>query len=173
MDASTPARQMTLRAIGTIRNGYQEKPETPWEEIVSEIVVDEGLEDALDGIEQFSHIHVLFWLDRAEDERGAHLRLHPQRREDLPEVGIFATRAMFRPNPIGLTSVRLLGRDRNVLRVLGIDALDGTPLLDLKPYLTRGDVWPEATSPDWIRKLWAEQEARDAQRQERDRPGSA
>jgi tRNA (adenine37-N6)-methyltransferase len=156
MDASTPARQITLRAIGTIRNGYQEKPETPWEEIVSEIVVDEALEEALDGIERFSHIHVLFWLDRSEDERGSHLRLHPQRREDLPEVGIFATRAMFRPNPIGLTSVRLLGRDRNVLRVLGIDALDGTPLLDLKPYLTRGDAWPEATSPDWIKKLWEE-----------------
>jgi tRNA (adenine37-N6)-methyltransferase len=169
MDRSAPSREMTLRAIGIIRNGYLEKPETPWEQIVSEIEVDEALEEALDGIEGFSHIHVLFWLDRAEEERGAHLRLHPQRREDLPEVGLFATRAMFRPNPIGLTSVRLLSRKRNVLRVLGIDALDGTPLLDLKPYLTRGDLWPQATSPDWIKKLWSEKEARDEGQDQPDR----
>lgn len=145
---------MVLRPIGVIRNGHQTRPEGPWEDVVSEIVVDREWEPGLEGLEEFSHIHVLFWLHQAEPERGKFLRLHPQKREDLPEVGIFATRAMMRPNPIGLTAVRLLGRQDNVLRVQGLDALDGSPLLDLKPYLTRGDLWPEATGPRWLKKLW-------------------
>ncbi|MHB0868304.1 MAG: tRNA (N6-threonylcarbamoyladenosine(37)-N6)-methyltransferase TrmO [Chloroflexota bacterium] len=156
MEQTPSPREMTLHPIGVIRNGCREKPEQ-WEEVESEIVVDEQLAEALEGIEEFSHIHVLFWLDRAEADRGSHLKVHPQRREDLPEVGLFATRSMFRPNPIGITVVRLLERKGNLLRVLGLDALDGTPLLDLKPYLTRGDCWPEATGPAWLRRLWGEE----------------
>ncbi len=145
---------MILRPIGVIRNGYTQKPEQPWEEITSEIVVEEGLAEALEGIEEFSHIQVIFWLHRVEGERERlPMKIHPQRRADLPEVGLFATRTPLRPNPIGLTTVRLLRREGNVLHVLGLDALDGTPLLDLKPYLLRGDCWPEATGPEWLKRL--------------------
>lgn len=150
---------MQLQPIGVIRNGYSEKPERPWEEIESTIEVDPSLEEALDGIEGFSHIIVLFWLDRTESERGKVLKQHPQRQEHLPAVGIFAIRTMSRPNPIGLTAVRLLERKGHTLRVIGLDALDGTPLLDLKPYLTRGDCWPDATVPPWIKQLWAGQDS--------------
>ena len=146
---------MIVRPIGVIHNGYADKPERPWEEIESEIVVNQEWVEALHGIEQFSHILVLFWLDRAQSERGTRHKIRPQRREDLPEVGLFATRTMNRPNPIGLTAVRLLERRDSVLRVLGLDALEGTPLLDLKPYLTRGDCVPDATVPWWIEKLWS------------------
>jgi len=154
------SRELVVRPIGIVRNGYHEKPATPWEETISEIVVDEALTEALFRIEEYSHIHIIFWLDQAESQRGRYLRLHPERREELPEAGIFALRAMFRPNPIGLTSVKLLGRQANILQVQGLDALDGTPVLDLKPYLTRGDCWPEATVPWWILQLWAMHDAR-------------
>ncbi len=151
---------MCLRPIGIVRNGYLEKPDRPWEEIESAIEVDPSLQEALDGIEGFSHVIVLFWLDRVEDdERGRVLKQHPQRQEHLPQVGIFAIRTMSRPNPIGLTSVRLLERKGSTLRVMGLDALDGTPVVDLKPYLPRGDCWPDATVPWWIQQLWAEQDA--------------
>ncbi len=153
---ASQAEEMVLYPIGVIRNGHKEKPRTPWEEIVSEIVVDPRWEEALDGIEEFSHVTVLFWLHQVEGERGTSVKVHPQGRQDLPEVGIFATRTPRRPNPIGLTTVKLLGRQGNVLLVLGLDALDGTPLLDLKPYLTRGDLWPEAIGPAWLKQLWAE-----------------
>lgn len=156
MAEPTAPREITLRPIGTIRNGHTEKPGVSWDKVVSKIVIDETYAEALDGVEEFSHIHVLFWLDQVEDERGSKMKVHPQRREDLPEVGVFATRTMFRPNPIGLTSVRLLGREKNVLRVLGLDALDGTPLLDLKPYIPRGDLWPEASGPAWLARLHEE-----------------
>jgi tRNA-Thr(GGU) m(6)t(6)A37 methyltransferase TsaA len=149
-----PPHTIVLQPIGVVRNSFTEKPDQPWESIESEILVDQRWEEALDGIEQFSHILVLFWLDRAEGDRGKELRIHPQRRGDLPEVGLFATRTMHRPNPIGVTAVPLLGRRGTMLRVRGLDALDGSPVLDLKPYLTRGDCWPEATVPWWIRKLW-------------------
>ena len=75
------------------------------------------------------------------------------RREDLPLVGLFATRSPRRPNPIGVTTVRLLERRGNVLRVLGLDALDGTPVLDIKPYLPYGDCIQDTHVPEWVRSF--------------------
>ncbi len=79
----------------------------------------------------------------------------------MPLVGLFGTRTPLRPNPISLTIVRLAERRENVLHVCNLDMYDGTPVLDIKPYLTRGDCHPLATGPDWIYRLWA---IHDAQR---------
>ena len=73
----------------------------------------------------------------------------------MPLVGALATRTPRRPNPIGVTTVELLGREGNVLTVLGLDAYDGTPVLDVKPYLARGDLIPEPVIPEWLQQLWA------------------
>jgi tRNA-Thr(GGU) m(6)t(6)A37 methyltransferase TsaA len=120
--------------------------------LISKIVIEAGFSQALDGVEDFSHLFVLFWLHQMMENQTAVLRVHPRGRAELPLVGVFATRAPSRPNPIGLTLVELVKRDANVLWVRGIDAFDGTPVLDIKPY----DDWDSASDfkiPEWLEKL--------------------
>ena len=144
--------ELTLRPIGVVRNGISSgRREIRWQEIESEIVINPEWADALDGIEGFSHLWVLFYL--SESPLPESLRTHPQGCDDTPLVGRFATRSPVRPNPIGLTPVELLAVEGNCLRVRGLDAFDGTPVLDLKPYLPRGDSLPHARVPDWLARL--------------------
>ena len=110
--------------------------------------------DALDGLEEYSHLIVVLWLDRARRARQGQ-RLRPEGRADMPEVGAFATRTPRRPNPIGLSTPRLLRRDGATLWVSGIDAWPGTPILDIKGYTPRDDQHPDAVVPDWLARLWA------------------
>jgi len=141
---------MTLKAIGVVRNGFHEPP-TPrsdWDKVTSEIVIDESLTEALDGIEEFSHIIVLFWLHRSR-EKELSLKQRPMGEKDRPLRGLFALRTPNRPNPIGKTTARLLERRGNILRVEGLDALDGSPVIDIKPYLPGYDA-ADATVPAWI-----------------------
>jgi len=104
---------------------------------------------ALEGIAGFSHLIVVFWLHQA---RRPELRIHPKGIRKIPKVGLFATRTPHRPNPIGLTVVRLLKRRGRTLWVEGLDAWDGTPVLDLKPY-TRKDFKTGYRMPGWVRLL--------------------
>jgi tRNA-Thr(GGU) m(6)t(6)A37 methyltransferase TsaA len=143
---------ITLNPIGIVRNKVKQKPEAgyDWQKILSEIVVDSSLTEALDGLEDFSHILVLYWMH--EVDRGASLpcKTHPRDKPELPLVGRFATRSPSRPNPIGKTTVRLLERQGNILKVKGLDAIDGTPVLDIKPYVPRSDSVNDARVPPWI-----------------------
>ncbi len=148
---------LELRPIGHVENEVQPGQEVIWEEIESRIVIDHEWVEGLEGIQEFSHIIVVFWLDRPRDKE-APLKVHPEAREDMPLVGVFATRSPARVNPIGLTTVELLGRKENVLYVRGLDAFNGTPVLDIKPYLIRGDLKTTAATPKWLRKLWDEQD---------------
>jgi len=137
-----------------VRNPVREWTDIVWEEVVSEVIIDERWLDALAGLEEFSHIWVITWLDRVPPEdRGAVLKVQPEQRQDLPLVGLFATRSPRRPNPIAITAVPLLARAGNVLQVKGLDLLDGTPVLDVKPYLARGDRMARIKEPAWIRRL--------------------
>ena len=145
-------KRVTFRPIGTVHNTIREGRQE-WGQVTSEIELLPQHAERLDGIEDFSHIQVIFHLDRVSRYERQMKRFHPRDREDLPLVGAFATRSQRRPNPIGLTTVRLLGRKGNTLRVKGLDALDGTPVLDIKPYSARHDLHPEATAPDWVEKL--------------------
>ena len=114
----------------------------------SKIIISRNLSAALEGLSGFSHLFVLFWLSQVKEEQRLMLKVHPRGRTDLPLTGAFAVRTMFRPNPIGLTLVELLTVEDNVLTVKGLDAYDGTPILDIKPY----DPWDIAENPrvpDW------------------------
>ncbi len=151
-----------LRPIGIVHNDVT-SGEADWEEIVSRIEVREDLLPALEGVEEFSHLIILFYFDRLPPSPSP-LQVRPERRPEMPLVGVLATRSPQRPNPIGLTAVELLRRERNVLWVRGLDAFDGTPVLDIKPYLPRGDHLEEVRLPDWLRRLWTlhDQERKDA-----------
>ncbi|UCC86391.1 MAG: tRNA (N6-threonylcarbamoyladenosine(37)-N6)-methyltransferase TrmO [Anaerolineales bacterium] len=143
---------LTLRPVGFVRNGVLSGGrEIRWENIESEIVIDPEWVDALDGVEGFSHLWVIFYLSQSPLPKL--LRTRPKGRADAPLVGRFATRSPARPNPIGLTPVELLAVEGGCVRVRGLDAFDGTPVLDLKPYLPRGDSLPHARVPDWLNRL--------------------
>jgi tRNA-Thr(GGU) m(6)t(6)A37 methyltransferase TsaA len=148
--------ELVVRPIGRVVCGRPWPPgDERWEEQTAEIELDSAWSEALDGLEDFSHVWVVWWLDRtpAGDTPGI-LHVHPEGREEIPEVGLFATRSPRRPNPIAITAVRLLGCRRNRLFVMGLDASVGSPILDLKPYLRRGDLIPDAASPAWLDHLW-------------------
>ena len=108
--------------------------------LVSKIMIDKEYTDGLVGIEDWSHLYVIYWMDRISEEKKT-LLCHGNE-HNMPTVGIFATRAPVRPNPIGLTLVELVRREHNILSVKGLDALDGTPVLDIKPY------------PYWVKGRW-------------------
>ena len=92
---------------------------------------------ALDGIEGYSHLIVLYWLNEA---RKPELKLHPKGIKAIPKMGVLATRAPHRFNPIGVTVVRLIKRQGSKLKVKGLDAWDGTPVLDIKPYTPKDSI---------------------------------
>ena len=119
---------------------------------LSQVVINDEFAEALNGVNEFSHMFVLFWLHGVSDEQRKILKVHPRGRKDLPLLGVFATRTMFRPNPVGLTLVELIQVEGNVLTVRGLDAFDGTPVLDIKPF----DSWDKTSTfkvPGWWIKL--------------------
>ncbi len=146
--------RIELEPIGVVRNAFVETVPKGWETALADIVIDEQWVPGLEGVEEFSHLHVLFWLHGTQGDISQ--KVHPENRQDLPAVGLFATRTPRRPNPIGLQVVELVSREANVLTVRGLDALNASPVLDIKPYLPKGDCVTEATIPAWLKKLWGE-----------------
>jgi tRNA-Thr(GGU) m(6)t(6)A37 methyltransferase TsaA len=126
--------QFLLRPIGIIRTPYATCVGTPIQtvygrDIQGEVIVNQEYEPALADIEGFERLWLIYWLDRAGP-----FKQHVVPYRDTREHGLFATRSPCRPNPIGMSAVRLLGREGHRLRVVDLDILDGTPLLDIKPY---------------------------------------
>jgi tRNA-Thr(GGU) m(6)t(6)A37 methyltransferase TsaA len=123
---------------------------------ISQIIIDKSLQEGLEGIEEFSNLFVIFYFNQLAPKPQT-LKIHPRGRIDLPLRGVFATRTMLRPNAVGLTVVELLGVEDNVLTVRGLDAYDGTPVLDVKPY----DPWDRVEKlrvAGWWKKLETEKQ---------------
>lgn len=144
---SDPA--INLRRIGSVRNSAGQLGHGVRQE-VSRIEIDGDWGEALEGIDGFSHLLVLYWMHLLGDEQRNVKRIHPRDCMDLPLLGVFATHTQYRPNPIGLTLVKLLGRQGNTLHVLGLDALDGSPVLDLKPYTPPLEPAEDVCLPEWV-----------------------
>lgn len=125
---------------------------------ISKIILNRDLEPALDGVNNFSHLFILYWLHEIPRKAKVRLKTHPRGRKDMPLLGIFATRTPHRPNPIGLTLVELLEKNGSKLTVRGLDAFNGTPIVDIKPY-DMWDVPDNSRMPDWWRKLENERRA--------------
>jgi tRNA-Thr(GGU) m(6)t(6)A37 methyltransferase TsaA len=145
--------EIVLKPIGIVRSEVKEHKRGGWQDVTSEIVIDEEWTQHLDGLDEFSHIMVVFWMHRVPRENRPPTRIHPRGRDDLPLVGLFATRAPYRPNPIGVSVVKLLHRHENILEVAGLDAIDGTPVLDIKSYMTPVDKPEDIRMPDWVSKI--------------------
>jgi tRNA-Thr(GGU) m(6)t(6)A37 methyltransferase TsaA len=108
---------------------------------------------ALKGLEDFSHLWVFYWFHGNDNPEGrATLQVHPRRDPANPLTGVFACRAPVRPNLIGLSACKIVKIEGNVVEVAGLDALDGTPLVDLKPYIPKGDAIPDAIAPEWVKR---------------------
>jgi tRNA-Thr(GGU) m(6)t(6)A37 methyltransferase TsaA len=127
-------RELELKPIGVIHSPYKNRGNTPHQgyrsEQISQIEVFREFEEGLQDIEGFSHIIVIHWFHKSQ---GYHLLVRTPW-DDTPH-GLFATRSPHRPCPLGLTVVELVAREENILKVKGLDAIDGTPLLDIKPYI--------------------------------------
>lgn len=146
-----------ITAIGTVRNDRTDIQHSDnWGTVRSTIVVDERFGEAcLQGLEEFSHVEVLFVFDRFPDD-GDHREPRPYRgRADLPPMGVFAGRGPRRPNRIGVTCCRIESVDGRELTVVGLDAVSGTPVIDLKPVLEEF-VPPNVRQPEWVSSMMSE-----------------
>ena len=142
---------ISITPIGVVRNGEAGPARQDWSRVRSRIELQPDLAPALDGLEGFSHVIVVGWLDRIPGELRERRRAHPAGDERLPLLGALALRGGARPNPLSVTVCRLRSvRDASV-EVEGLDLVDGTPVLDLKPYIAAYDSEPDATLPDWAR----------------------
>jgi tRNA-Thr(GGU) m(6)t(6)A37 methyltransferase TsaA len=147
--------------IGYVRNSRREAVDDKWGGVVSEIVIEPSFgEDSIIGLEAFSHAEVTFHFHGVPDDKIVSGARHPRNNPDWPKVGIFAQRGKNRPNRLGLATVRILGRDGAVLRVRDLDAIDGTPVVDIKPvlrdFLPKGDVREPTWAEELMRKYWTE-----------------
>ena len=151
---------ISLQAIGWVRGGRTVVHDDAWASVTSRIELDakqfDG--DALLGLDSFSHVEVIFIFDRVDPDSVCTGARHPRGRDDWPLVGIFAQRAKDRPNRIGLTVCDLVEVDGTSIVVRGLDAVDGTPVLDIKPYLPgfspRGEVQQPAWAEELMRGYW-------------------
>lgn len=135
---------VTLEAIGFVRNGVGRPRPRGWEKVESVVALLPEHEGRLAGLEGYSHLIVVFYMDLAATapEKPDRLTLASGN-----TYGVFATRSQLRPNHLGVSVVALLGVEGAALRVRGLDAIDGTPVLDVKPYLPEHDSVPGARIP--------------------------
>ena len=140
---TTEEKSFFVQPIGQVRKSEDR----------AQIVVDEEFQSALLGLEGFSHIHVFWWFDRNDTpEKRRVLQVHPMGDVENPLTGVFATRSPLRPNLIALTLCRVTSVKGNVVEVEAIDAFDGTPVLDIKPFIPGHDSASDATIPDWLKR---------------------
>lgn len=141
---------ITLKPIGFARNA-EKKHFGGWNKVVTDLVINPEYKDALAGLHEYSHLIALYFM---HEVKTCDIRHVPQGKVGVvPEVGIFACRCTGRPNPIGVSTVKIVGIKDNVVTVQGLDVINNTPLLDIKPYTPQYDAAPDAKVPEWVGKL--------------------
>jgi tRNA-Thr(GGU) m(6)t(6)A37 methyltransferase TsaA len=145
--------EVSVRVIGRVASPVVAQTDEAWGSVEARVVLEPELAGGLRGLEQFSHVIVVTLLHEARFEASRHLVRRPRGLASMPEVGIFAQRAKDRPSPIGITAVALVRVEPGAVVVRGLDAIDGTPVLDLKPYYPAYDRVADATVPEWVDRL--------------------
>lgn len=144
----------TIEPIGYVKNKRTKPGDDNWGNVISEIIISDKLsEESLKGIDEFSHLEIIFYFHLADMSNIIISSSHPRENKKYPKTGIFAQRKKDRPNLIGTTFVKLIKVKGNVLTVKGLDAVDGTPVIDIKPaikeFLPKGDI----KQPEWIKDM--------------------
>lgn len=144
--------EITMRPVAFVHSDVRERKDVSWGDDVSTLKLEPACAGGLMGLSDFSHALIVTYLDQAKYDRERHLQRRPQNRADMPLTGIFSQRAKDRPNQIGVTAVEVVAVREDALIVRGLDAVDGTPVLDIKPYYPMYDK-REATVPEWVPRL--------------------
>ncbi|SLM31892.1 conserved hypothetical protein [Desulfamplus magnetovallimortis] len=121
--------------------------------MISEIVIEPDFAELLDDIDDYSHILVLFWAHKVPEASRKLTKVHPMGLKDIPRKGIFATCSPARPNPVLVTAVKLIERKGNILKIQGFEAIDGTPVIDIKPYVEGYHRVESPTRPEWMENI--------------------
>lgn len=150
-------RPLTMHPIGRVVGGRAEAVDDNWDDETATIELDptEVEAGATDGLADFSHVEVVFCFDQVDEDAVCRGTRHPRGRADWPSVGILAQRAKDRPNRIGVTVCRVVGVGSHSIEVTGLDAIDGTPVFDVKPFLVEFAPRGEIRQPSWSTELMA------------------
>ncbi|KQX68172.1 MULTISPECIES: tRNA (N6-threonylcarbamoyladenosine(37)-N6)-methyltransferase TrmO [unclassified Paenibacillus] len=147
----------SVTPIAYIRNSREVIEDDYWGNVVSTIeLTSEFSEESVKGIEDFSHLEVIFYFNQVKDDNIQFDARHPRNNKEYPKVGIFAQRGKNRPNKLGLTTVEVLKREGKNIYIKGLDAINGTPVLDLKPVMKEFAPKGEIKQPYWVSDLMKE-----------------
>ena len=146
--------QILMEPIAWVHNQRAEVRDGEWGEVVSRVrLADDLPEAALKGLEDFSHVNVVYWFHKIDPKKAVSYERHPRNKTHWPKVGVLAQRCKNRPNRLGLTVARILRREGRDLWVAGLDAVNGTPVLDLKPVMSEFLPQESVTQPSWASEL--------------------
>jgi tRNA-Thr(GGU) m(6)t(6)A37 methyltransferase TsaA len=150
-----PAPEFTVRQIGIVKSEIKTPADDCWANLVSEIILDstQFTPESTRGLDDFSHLEVIFLFDRVTPEKVFTSARHPRDRADYPLVGIFAQRAKDRPNRIGVTTCKIERIDGLHIFVRELDAIDGSPVLDIKPYVAEFAPREPTRQPAWCTEV--------------------
>ena len=142
--------KIILEPVGFVSSPVSERMDENWGEVKSRIILRPEYAGALLGLEGFSHAIIVTYLHEAKYDKEKHLQRRPRNLKTMPLLGIFSQRAKNRPNPIGITAVRILEVGNDYIEIKGLDAIDETPILDIKPYYPHYDKIEESKVPEWV-----------------------
>jgi tRNA-Thr(GGU) m(6)t(6)A37 methyltransferase TsaA len=145
--------EIQLKPVGFVSSPVTVQTDENWGAVISRVLLRAEYVGALFGLEEFSHAIIVTYLHQAKYEKKKHLQRRPRGLESMPKVGIFSQRAKDRPNPIGLTAVKIIRVAEDYIEVQGLDAIDGTPVLDIKPYYPHYDKIDFSRIPGWVEEL--------------------
>jgi tRNA-Thr(GGU) m(6)t(6)A37 methyltransferase TsaA len=150
-DQNTATTEFKLHPIGHVKKSENR----------TLLVLDKKHEPGLLGLDGYSHIYMIWWFDRNDTpEKRSVLQVHPMGNRDNPLTGVFGTRSPMRPNLIALTLCKIVAVNDNVIEIEKTDAFDGTPVLDIKPFIPGYDSTPDAKLPDWLAKARKQRQAK-------------
>jgi len=150
---SVDMQEIRMTPIGTVRNGRDSTDDHGWGAVISTIELERDFAEGLEGLADFSHALVIFFMHEDPDREPFAIRRRPRGRADMPLLGVFAQRGRLRPNTIGVTAVEIVRVEPGRLVVRGLDSIYGTPVLDLKPYAPAFDRVDRARVPEWFERL--------------------
>lgn len=148
--------EITLTPIATVKNSRSEPVDDHWETIIADIeLADHIPTEAFDSVSDFSHLEIIYYFDKVKNEKVI-FSGHPRGNPNYPSVGIFGKRKKDRPNRIGLTTVELLEHKGRTIKVKFLDAINGTPVLDIKPVFKEFQPKTKIQQPAWVADLMKE-----------------